>query len=184
MNLDKKIEYFSGLVLKNAESKREALEANVRQEAEKSVQAYRENAEAEAESRFTVEEQKLRNQKNAALNKATAEGKKKLIALKSKLNKILFDNVQARISEYIKSDDYQSYLVKEIVKLKKYGTPQIYIMKRDMPIVQKMEGFSFIPTDENFYGGFKALVNQRMLIDNTFKSKLEKEQAETYFFNR
>ena len=123
-----------------------------------------------------------------ATSKAQLELKRELGKTQKKLKKMLFEEVNEKIAEYMKTEDYKNLLVTYIEKAATFAdgaAMTIYINPSDEDKKQYLEehtGMSLTVSKEDFTGGVRAVIHDRnILIDHAFKGGIEREYQKFAF---
>lgn len=92
----------------------------------------------------------------------------------------IFDELIELLGEYKKTEDYKNMLIRQINSVRTYvrwGEEQvIYIEASDTPLKEELEratNCTLTVAEDSFIGGIRAVVNQNILIDNSFLSKFD-----------
>ena len=101
---------------------------------------------------------------------------------------MLFEEVNEKIAEYMKTEDYKNLLVTYIEKAATFAdgaAMTIYINPSDEDKKQYLEehtGMSLTVSKEDFTGGVRAVIHDRnILIDHAFKGGIEREYQKFAF---
>lgn len=183
MKTEEKLKEFSRLAEEEAELKRRKnlreINAKIKEAANKGIM----ELEITSKNNIDKELNKLTQLRNKRLLEEKNKVKLSLINLRLKYIEDIFNNIEKKLYEFTKTEQYKNYLIENIKKISK-NISEIYLTKEDMIhvniIKQQIENsINIIESEENFIGGFKGLLlNKKMIIDKSFKAKLldEKEK--------
>lgn len=142
----------------------------------------------QSETRVKTERVHANQQLNMAMSKAQLELKRELSKTQNELKKALFQEVEALVQEYMKTEDYKRLLVEYIRKAAKFADGaaiKIYINPTDADKKEYLEeytGMMLTVSKEDFIGGVRAVIRERnILIDHAFKGALENEYQKFSF---
>lgn len=179
MKTEEKLNEFKRLAVSEAENIRvknlKHINIKIKEEASKGIK------EAEALSKLKIDEEfhKSSQARNKELLEAKNLCKRKLIDLRKEYENNIFEHVERKLHEFTKTEQYVPYLISSIKKVLKGGM-DIYFVKQDMmhtKIIKEELNINILESDEDFIGGFKAIMpNKNMVIDNSFKSRLLEER--------
>ena len=110
MNIEEKLKNLSDATMKQVEEECE----QIRKEYEKKKEEIVSKAELEmlssVYSNIQREKQKASKEKNSHILAVDAENKQKFTVLRNKLIDEIFDSVMEKVREYVKSDEYKTYI--------------------------------------------------------------------------
>ena len=142
----------------------------------------------QSETRIKAESINARQQLNQASAKAQLELKRKQGKIQIELKDKIFEEASALIQEYMKTKDYEDYLIKSIQKAISFAATEemtIYINATDAEkkdFLEEATGAGLTISKEDFVGGTRAVIRSRnILIDNSFKTLLRNEYDKFIF---
>jgi|GEM_PF-2400758 len=184
MKTEEKLMEFRRASKEKAESMRRnslnEINARIKQEATESIK----KAELESKNRINEEFHKLSQERNRSILEAKNSCKEKLVNLRKEYYNSIFENVERELYNFTRKEEYKFYLAENI----KRNYIKIYFTKRDMlhaDFIKERVGFGIeiLESDDDFIGGFKAVLpNKNIMIDNSFKSKLLEEREKINVF--
>ena len=149
---------------------------------------HRDEAVRQSEVRIRGELINARQQQNMAASRAQIELKREYGKRQKELKKELFEEVERKLQEYMKTDAYEKALVPYIEKALRFANGEeltIYINPTDADKKDYLEehtGMKLTVSKEDFVGGVRAVVHGRnVLIDHAYKGALENEYQKFLF---
>lgn len=135
-----------------------------------------------------TETDSIKRANNMELSKEQLKLKRLLTQKNNELKEKLFSEVLEKLKEYRKTDTYVSLLRNQIEKIHQVAKDQevqIYLDAEDESLLSSLSAginASFIISKSSFMGGTKAVIpGRRILIDNSFQTKLEESKREFTF---
>lgn len=154
----------------------------------KLAEQHKEEARRQSETRIKAESTGARQQLNMAMSKAQLEMKREIGKKHKELKKKLFHEVELRLQEFMKTEEYKHLLVKYIEKAAQFAGGEemtIYINPTDESLKTYLEehtGMELTISKEDFVGGVRAVIHKRnILIDHAYKGALESEYHKFLF---
>ena len=152
---------------------------------EKVFEDHKAEATRQSETRIKAEAANAKLSLNQALAKSQLEIKRKI---QQELKDKIFEEADALIDEFMKTEAYDDFLIKCIRKAVAFaGNDEltIYINPTDEKKRSDLEGATRVHltiSTEDFRGGVRAVIRSRnILIDNSFSTQL-KEQYDKFVF--
>jgi vacuolar-type H+-ATPase subunit E/Vma4 len=181
MNLDEKINFFTRTIQSDAiEKKDRILEQNQIQFSDARKKAEK---EAQRAASVWIQEEKARisQANNQTMAQVSAEGKKELAELRSKLAAQALADVEKRLRIFAMSDGYGPELLRRVTEaLGSRQNVRVQVMRRDKVHIEGKlpKGVGLDSADEgDFIGGFKLFLDDKnAIIDNTFAGGLRDER--------
>lgn len=183
MTLDEKLDLFYDTAMN------EATEKNVQiiEEYKKSLQqTYNEHKASEllkAEHTLQLEAEKLKSERNKKLSAEALDIRKKITKKTNELKDILFVQITKQLEEFMKTEDYTHFLVKQIKASKDFAkkdTLTVYINPSDADkkeLLEKETATELTISATDFFGGTRAVIHAKnILIDNSFMTRLAEEK--------
>lgn len=188
MNLREKTEHLQDAAMTEARLRADAVVKQHKDALEKVFYQHRQEAIRQSETRIKAEETAGRQRMNLATTKAQLELKRELGKTQSELKKVLFEEVEELIQEYMKSEEYVELLVTYIQKAVQFadGTAvTLYINPTDedkKAYLEERTGMTLTVSKEDFIGGVRAVIREKnILIDHAFKGAIEREYNKFLF---
>lgn len=182
MTLEEKIEHLQAVSMEEARAEGNAIIDNYRAALEKVLEDHIEEANLQSLTRLKVETINARQQLNQAAAKAQLELKRKQGKIQQELKDKIFEETMTLVSDYMKTEAYDDFLVKCIRKAVDFAAGEqmtIYINPSDsqkQSALEKASGAQVTVSTEDFIGGVRAVIRGRnILIDNSFKTQLRNE---------
>lgn len=182
MTLEEKLEHLQALSIEEARAEGNAIIDNYRKALEKVLEDHKAEALKQSEIRVKTESVNAKQQVNQAMAKAQLDLKRKQSRIQQELKEKIFDEVENMVKEFMKTDEYEDYLIKCIRKDVKFAGDDnivIYINPSDenrRSDLQDATRALLRISNEDFIGGVRAIIKSRnILIDNSFKTLLANE---------
>jgi len=182
MNVEVKLATFSKIIEEEAELRRKAALDEIDIKLNTSIEQFKEQAVAEAKAKTAVENEAALQLVNREISLYSADKKKLLFAKRIELEAKLFSDIEKKILSYTNTDEYGRNLVKNIENEMQLHNCEIIVTKRDYErFFSNNESGSVISAGNDFFiGGYKAVLkNKGMVIDNTYRTRLE-DQKENF----
>lgn len=149
---------------------------------------HKDEANKQTQMRIKAEKISARQQQNMAVSKAQLELKREFGKRQKELKKKLFREVEQKVQEFMKTDEYEKLLIAYIEKAARFADGEeltIYINPTDedkKAYLEEHTGMELTVSKEDFVGGVRAVVHGRnVLIDHAYKGALEQEY-QTFVF--
>ena len=149
---------------------------------------HRDEAVRQSEVRIRGELINARQQQNMAASRAQIELKREYGKRQKELKKKLFEEVEQKLQEYMKTDEYPRLLIAYIEKAARFAdgaSMTIYINPTDEDKKKYLEehtGMTLTVSKEDFVGGVRAVIHEKnVLIDHAFKGAIESEYRKFVF---
>lgn len=188
MTIEEKIARLQSSAMTEARAQGNAIIEQHRNALENVYEQHKEEAKKQAELRIKSEQVNIRHQLNMSTSKAQLELKRELGKTQNRLKKELFDEVWQKVSDFMKTEEYKSLLVKYVENAAGFANGEamtIYINPTDedkKEYVEEHTGVSLTVSKEDFVGGIRTVLHERnILIDHAFKGALEKEYQKFVF---
>ena len=143
----------------------------------------------EAKLHIKMEIEQLEHDKNKELSRRQIHYRRKISNEQRILKDKLFEEVKQLLDVYMTTPEYDQLLINQIIKAKQYARDEIITIYIDPKDSQKLNNLveatktTITISEYPFYGGTRAVIPGRnILIDNSFKTKLE-EEKEKFSFN-
>ena len=188
MNLREKTEHLQDVAMTEARLQADAIVKQHKDALLKVFYQHKQEVIHQSETRLKAEVTAGKQQLNLATTKAQLELKRELGKTQNELKKVLFEEVEELLYNYMKTEEYTELLVSYINKAVKYadGTPAIlYINPSDADKKEYLEertGMTLTISREDFIGGVRAVIREKnILIDHAFKGAIEREYNKFLF---
>lgn len=132
--------------------------------------------------KISIQKLKLCDQTDKFLALKVLETKKKLLLKRLDLKHMFFVELKKKIMDFVETDDYKRQILKELnnfdPKNYKFKDFVFEFSERDRDLISVIKNnfeFEILISKEDFIGGYKIYANNyKILLDKTFKSRLEK----------
>ena len=188
MNLVEKTEHLQEAAMTEARLRADAIVGQHKDALLKVFYQHKQEAIRQSETRLKAEVTTGRQKLNLATTKAQLELKRELGKTQNELKKVLFEEVEELLFEYMKTEDYVELLVAYIKKAVKFAdgaAVTLYINPSDADKKEYLEertGMNLTVSKEEFIGGVRAVIREKnILIDHAFKGAIEREYNKFLF---
>ena len=185
MNVSDKLRAFSVTAVQEAEDKKKELIDRIEAEYADACAAYAAEARGRFELAFQDERRKAGREKNREILAAKSEARRSLYELKAQLAEGVFARVRARIAAYTETRDYSRALwagIKELAA-KHPGEIEVSLRSADIGGAGELPPNLRLVPDDSLAGGFRARIPEKnIIIDHSYKERLEKAREEFNFF--
>lgn len=178
MNIKEKAEHFYNTAVEAATALNTSMVEEYTQLMKKNYEEYKKEAEDKAASYLKQESEKLHREKNSALAVQILSIRHKQNDLVLELTEQLFTDVQNRLNDFMKTEEYMLLLekqIKEAIAFSKGLPMTVYINPSDEDKKVRLEqatGIEIKISDRDFWGGTRAVIHEKeILINNSFESK-------------
>lgn len=177
-----KIEHIKDAAMLEARMQANTIMEQHRKALENINEQHRAEALRQSETRIKAEITGSRQQLSMAASKAQLELKREFGKTQKRLKKQLFEEVNERLHEYMKTEAYKKLLISYVEKAARFANGEamtLYINPSDKDKKEFLEehtGMSLTVSKEDFTGGVRAVIHERnILIDYAFKGAVERE---------
>lgn len=184
MTLDEKLDNFYHSAIDDATAQSvkilESYELTLKEMAEEKKKSLKK----QADQKIHTESDNLTREKNKKLSNEILNIKRTISEKTKEKVDILFDDVEKRLSSYMKTLEYQDFLVKKIKEAVSFANNDevtIYINPTDAHLKPALEAATQVEltvSNIDFLGGIRCVIPEKhILIDNSFISKLKEEKS-------
>ena len=156
---------------------------------ESEFEDYKKAIDNEIESRLRAESNKIKILTNRELAEKQISIKRRISQKQEELEDKIFNEVLEKLAEFKAGKGYYELLKKQIAQEIEFAGSDpvtIYIDPDDAGLIDKLQadtGILLTINDVPFNGGTKAIIPAKnILINNTFKKKLEEERGKFVFY--
>ena len=188
LTLQEKTEHLKDAAMLEAREQGNAIIGQHRRALENLYEQHKAEALRQSETRIKAETNNVKQQYNMAASKAQLELKRELGKTQRRLKKQLCREVEERLQEYMKTEEYKQLLVEYIEKAAAFAqgaAMTIYINPTDEDKKEYLEehtGMTLTVSKEDFIGGVRAVIHERnILVDHAFKGAIEQEYQKFAF---
>ena len=189
MTVEEKLHNFRTSCVENARKDSAKAQSAVRTKLEASFEEHKEQKNETLRTRVYEETIEVRREFNRIESERRAEIRRKMAKRQAVIENRIFEAVERKLAEFRKSPEYGEYLVRKVNEAIDFAEGEsitVYIDPSDQesvgPLLKK-RGVSPTVSKESFGGGVRVVLNKsRILIDNSFKKKLE-EAREWFSFD-
>lgn len=183
MTLDEKLELFYNAAMENATNQNIQIIDDYKQSLQVIYDDYKKEALRKAEISLRTESENLVREKNRTLSNESIKLKRLVSEKSAELTEKLFEEVKAKLNDYMTTSNYFDLLNAQIKHAKEFALNDditIYINPTDAPLLASLEsntGVKLTISVIDFYGGTRAVIHAKnILIDNSFLTKLEESK--------
>ena len=185
MNVEKKLEYFTSAINKEAETKKRNARKQMQDDFKSQMSSAQDQAKQEAEAQIQVQKQAIDKLNNKRLTEAANTARRSIATLKERLTAQLFDQIKTDMVAKTMAEDYESFLINSI-KTAQAKTPHLYkyiqLTPSDMALssaIKEATGLTPESCDPSIIGGFKLLNENRSIVtEHTFSAKITESRQE------
>lgn len=189
MTVEEKLDNFRTICVENARKDSAKAQSAARTKLEASFEEHKEQKNETLRTRVYEETIEVRREFNRIESERRAEIRRKMAKRQAVIENRIFEAVEGKLAEFRKSPEYGDYLVRKVNEAIDFAEGEsitVYIDPSDQESVEpllKKRGVSPTVSKESFGGGVRVVLNKsRILIDNSFKKKLE-EAREWFSFD-
>lgn len=183
MTLDEKLEQFYNSAMESATNQNIEIIEEYQKSLQQIYDEHKEELTRKSEATYRAESDKLLREKNKELASEVINLKRKLSDRAMELRNNLFEDVSAKLQDYMKTAEYFDLLVKQINTAKDFAGKDvitIYINPTDAGLKASLEGTTgavLTLSDRDFIGGIRAVIQEKsILIDNSFLTRMEESK--------
>lgn len=182
MTLEEKIAHLQTSSMEQARAEGNAIIDSHRETLEKELADHKKEAMHQSKLRIMEEKTKAKLALNQTRAKYQLEQKRRRGKVQQELKDKIFHEARQMVDAYMKTKEYDEFLVKCIRQAEKYAGDDlvtIYINASDegkRGELEAMTGVSLTISKEDFIGGVRAVIHSRnILIDHSFLTQLRDE---------
>lgn len=170
MDFEARLEKFSGTVLRDAQMRRDEIEAELAEKKKERINARENEFLADAYNEIQKNITKIQKKDNEKILHAELDAKRKLLLKREQIIDEVFKIAEARIAEYIKTPEYKAALTAKIkAALSELGEGRkiLYLTENDRDVFD--DTFSAvleIVPEKDFIGGVKAVNTDKNIAVN------------------
>lgn len=188
MTLEEKIAYMQAATMEDARANASQIVESYRAGLEKLFNEHKSESLLLSKTQIKSETVNARQQLNQAFAKAHLDLKREESRLTQTLKDNIFKEVKALTLEYMKTPEYEAYLIECIqgaIKIAGKDEKTIYLNPGDAHLKASLEaatGASLTVNNTDFFGGIRTVIPARnILVDDSFETKLWNEYNEFLF---
>jgi len=188
MTTEEKLKHFLDITEQDARAQGQSIVSEYASSLDQLFEEHKTAALRQSEHHIKVERERASREMNIELARQQLHIKRKITKKQSALKEQLFDEVKSMLSDYMKTEEYSSLLISQIMKSKEYAGNQyiiIYIDPADadkVELLQERTGMPLKVSEYSFIGGTRTVIPYKnILIDESFEKKLE-EAKENFVF--
>lgn len=188
MTTEEKLNRFMESAISDAQKQSSELIQKTESALEEEFIQYQKYIDSQMEAELKAESENTRQQLNKELARKQLEIKRTYSKKQEELKEKILVEVKNKLAMFMNTPDYQQLLVNQIREALHFaGNDEIiiYIDPEDSAMIASLQattGAAISVSDYAFNGGMRAIIRSKnILIDNSFKSRLE-EAASTFTF--
>lgn len=188
MTLEEKIAYMQASTMEDARANNSAMVESYRNALEKLFNDHKSEAMLLSQTQIKSETVNARQQLNQTSAKAHLDLKREESRLTQTLKDNIFKEVRRLTLEYMKTPEYEAYLVEciqGVIKIAGKDDKTIFLNPADAHLKASLEaktGVTLNINDKDFFGGIRTVIPARnILVDDSFETKLWNEYNEFLF---
>lgn len=180
MTLDEKLEQFYNATIESATNQNLKITGEYKDSLAKILEDHKKDTLKKSEASYQLESENLIREKNRTLSSASINIKRRLSEKTFSLIDDLFRDVRKKLEAYMKTEEYISLLIKQILNAKEFARKDeviIYINSSDSHLKEMLEEKTKVILTisvDDFIGGTRAVIHHKnILIDHSFSSKTQ-----------
>lgn len=188
MTLEEKIAYMQAATMEDARKNNSRIVESYHDALEKLFNEHKSESLLLSKTQIKSETVNARQQLNQASAKAHLDLKREESRLTQTLKDNIFKEVKALVLEYMKTKEYEAYLIEciqGVIKIAGDDDKTIYLNPTDSHLKASLEaatGETLNVNDKDFFGGIRTIIPARnILVDDSFETKLWNEYNEFIF---
>lgn len=188
MTIEEKLEHFQTLCFKDAGERSEKMLSDYTASLQKILEEHKKDARRQADMQVADEAETIKREINKELSIEQINIKREFSLKQEELKQMLMNELRNKLALFMESQDYVNLLEKQVKKAQEFaaGAPiTIYLDPCDADKVNRIAlhtGAELTLSQYSFLGGTRAVIpSKNILIDNSFKSKLEEAEANFHF---
>ena len=188
MTVEEKLDNFRTICVENARKDSAKAQSAARTKLEASFEEHKAQKNETLRNRVYEETIEVRREFNRIESERRAEIRRKMAKRQAVIENRIFEAVEAKLAEFRSSPAYGEYMIRKVNEAIDFAEGEsvtFYIDPSDKESVGRLlekRGISPVVSKESFGGGIRAVINKRrILIDNSFRKKLEEERARFSF---
>ena len=146
------------------------------------IKKYFDNLYIDMVEKISIQKLKVCDKTDKFLALKILETRKKLLLKRLDLKRMFFIELKKKIIDFVETDDYKKQILKELndfdPKNYKFKNFVFEFSERDRDLISVIKDnfeFEILLSKEDFIGGYKIYANNyKVLLDKTFKCRLEK----------
>lgn len=188
MTTEEKLNRFMESAISDARKQSDELIQKTQAALEEEFIQYKKSIDSQMEAQLKAESENTRQQLNKDLARKQLEIKRTYSKKQEELKEKILVEVKNKLAVFMNTPDYEQLLIKQIRDALNFAGKDeiiIYIDPQDEAMVSSLQaitGAAVNISNSSFNGGMRAIIRSKnILIDNSFKSRLE-EAADTFTF--
>lgn len=189
MTLDEKLDIFYNSAIKSATEQSDQIIEEYKESLKKIEEEHKAEIQRKAHNTLQIESDHLVREKNKQLSTMALDIRRNITEKIDELKEDLFDDVEKKLADFMKTPDYTALLtkqIKEAMNFAKGNQITIYINpsdKKKKEALEKTTGAVLTISTIDFMGGIRAVIHDKnILIDHSFQNSLT-EQKEIFSLN-
>lgn len=188
MTIEEKLQHFQTLCFQNARERSDKMINDYTESLRLTLEEHKIDAMRQADMQVNAELEKIERDINKQLSIEQINIKRIFSSRQEELKKMLFSELLNDLALYMESQDYVKFLEKQVLKALEFagGAPMMVFL--DPSDADKMNMIALVTdaemgvSDYSFIGGIQAEIpSKNILIDDSFKTKLEEAEANFQF---
>lgn len=191
MTTEDKLDYFMSTIVEDAGQRSQKTLDDYRKGLDSIFESFSQESLRKQNEEIKASRENLHKEINMELADCQMKFRKKLGEKQEELKALLFRDVERRLGEYKKTQDYYAYLAGHIEKALHFARKEaieIYLDPEDAELQGRLEqdtGAEVRISEYGFGGGVRAVIrSKRVLIDQSFETKLQEAEKEFLFHLR
>lgn len=188
MTIEEKLQHFQTLCFQDANERSEKMLNDYTESLRKTLEEHKIDVKRQADMQLEAESEKIERDINKQLSIEQINIKRIYSRKQEELKNMLFSELRNKLALFMETSAYPHFLEQQVRKALKIadGAPMnVYLDPSDadkVNMIALMTDAEMGIRDHSFFGGLQAEIpSKNILIDNSFKTKLEEAEANFQF---
>ena len=188
MTIDEKLQHFQALCFKDTRERSEKMLSDYTESLRKTLEEHKVDVKRQADMQIKAELEKIERDINKKLSIEQINIKREHSKKQEEFKSMLFSELRDKLARFMDTPDYQTLLEAQVKKALEFAGDAPITIYFDQSDADKLNRIALHTSADiklselSFLGGIQAEIPSRnILIDNSFKSKLEEAEANFQF---
>lgn len=180
MTTDDKLKHFTTVTIENVQKECNEMLVEYKEKMDEYLAEHKEESIKNAKLKMSIAEDGIKRKVSQEYTSMQMHLKRKINHKQEELKEKLFTEVKKLLEDYVKSPEYQEYVLKKIEDMKKFaGSDELHIILdlNDTALAEQINilpNMKLIISEKSFSGGVIGQIPSRnILIDDSFDTKFE-----------
>lgn len=188
MTIEEKLEHFQTLCFQDASERSEKMLKDYTESLRKTLEEHKQDAKRQAEMQIAGSLEEIKREINKKLSLEQINIKRRYSEKQEEYKAMLFNELRDKLAHFMSLPEYQAMLEHQVEKAAEFAGDApitIFFDPSDADKVNRIAlhtGADIQISEQSFLGGLQAKIpSKNILIDNSFKTKLEEAEANFQF---